>query len=248
MDAMHEKGVKAFPAKTEGKGNQLLAPRMEGGVKVFELTAEKIEWEIGARSQGGSLGLQRAGPRSADPRPRRRPRPGRSSRTSCPSPPPSTSTASSCPTTRTACRSSPSRRSSRARRYTYEFTVPNAGSHMYHSHHNAAKQVGLGLLGAFIVEPKDRGRSSKADVDYVMILNDGVARLHAQRQELPGHRADRGQARPEGPHPLHERRDDDPPDAPARDAHDGDRQGRLGRSRRRGSATRSTSRPASAGT
>ena len=22
--------------------------------------------------------------------------------------------------------------------YTYEFTVPNAGSHMYHSHHNAA--------------------------------------------------------------------------------------------------------------
>ena len=28
--------------------------------------------------------------------------------------------------------------------YTYEFTVPNAGSHMYHSHHNAANQVGLG--------------------------------------------------------------------------------------------------------
>ena len=25
MDAMHEKGIKAFPAKTEGKGNQLLA-------------------------------------------------------------------------------------------------------------------------------------------------------------------------------------------------------------------------------
>ena len=36
------------------------------------------------------------------------------------------------------------------------------------------------------------------------------------------------QAGPEGAHPLHERRDDDPPDAPARDAHDGDRQGRLG--------------------
>jgi FtsP/CotA-like multicopper oxidase with cupredoxin domain len=38
--------------------------------------------------------------------------------------------------------------------YTYEFTVPNAGSHMYHSHHNAAIQVGLGLLGAFVVEPR----------------------------------------------------------------------------------------------
>ena len=32
MDAMHEKGVKAFPAKTDGMGNQLLAPRMENGV------------------------------------------------------------------------------------------------------------------------------------------------------------------------------------------------------------------------
>jgi hypothetical protein len=34
MDAMHEKGVKAFPAKTDGKGNQLFQPRIEKGVKV----------------------------------------------------------------------------------------------------------------------------------------------------------------------------------------------------------------------
>jgi len=27
--------------------------------------------------------------------------------------------------------------------YTYEFTPPNPGSHMYHSHHNSATQVGL---------------------------------------------------------------------------------------------------------
>ena len=46
MDAMHEKGIKAFPAKTEGKGNQLLQPRIENGVKVYELTAEEIQWEV----------------------------------------------------------------------------------------------------------------------------------------------------------------------------------------------------------
>ena len=46
MDAMHEKGVKAFPAKTEGKGNQLLKPRIEKGVKVFDLTAEEVQWEV----------------------------------------------------------------------------------------------------------------------------------------------------------------------------------------------------------
>lgn len=47
--------------------------------------------------------------------------------------------------------------------YTYEFTVPNAGSHMYHSHHNAAKQVGLGLLGAFIVAPRRPRAIEKVD-------------------------------------------------------------------------------------
>ncbi|CAA9322181.1 MAG: Multicopper oxidase, partial [uncultured Gemmatimonadaceae bacterium] len=35
------------------------------------------------------------------------------------------------------------------------------------------------------------------------------------------------EARAEGPRPLHERGDDDPPDAPARHADDGDRQGRV---------------------
>jgi FtsP/CotA-like multicopper oxidase with cupredoxin domain len=57
--------------------------------------------------------------------------------------------------------------------FTYEFTVPNAGSHMYHSHHNAAKQVGMGMLGAFIVEPRTKASYDNVDVDYVMILNDG---------------------------------------------------------------------------
>src|SRR6516165_895245 len=36
MDAMHEKRVKAFPAKTSGTGNMLLTPTMDGETKVFE--------------------------------------------------------------------------------------------------------------------------------------------------------------------------------------------------------------------
>ena len=46
MDRMHEAGIKAFPAKTAGKGNQLMAPRLEDGVKVYELTAKEIDWEV----------------------------------------------------------------------------------------------------------------------------------------------------------------------------------------------------------
>lgn len=54
--------------------------------------------------------------------------------------------------------------------YTYEFVARNAGSLMYHSHHNATDQVGRGLLGAFLVEPADD--PIKADRDYVWISND----------------------------------------------------------------------------
>lgn len=56
--------------------------------------------------------------------------------------------------------------------FTYEFTVPNPGTHMYHSHHNAAEQVTRGLLGAFIVDPLDTSREPEVDADYVLILND----------------------------------------------------------------------------
>ncbi len=54
--------------------------------------------------------------------------------------------------------------------YTYEFTAVNAGSLMYHSHHNATDQVGRGLLGAFIVAPKTE--PVKVDREYIWISND----------------------------------------------------------------------------
>ena len=54
--------------------------------------------------------------------------------------------------------------------FAYEFTARNAGSLMYHSHHNATDQVGRGLLGAFIVDPKPE--PIKADRDYIWISND----------------------------------------------------------------------------
>ena len=59
--------------------------------------------------------------------------------------------------------------------YTYEFTVPNAGSHMYHSHHNAAKQVGQRPARRVHRRAEAAARRrTEADVDYVMVLNDGA--------------------------------------------------------------------------
>ncbi|HTK45466.1 MAG TPA: multicopper oxidase domain-containing protein [Patescibacteria group bacterium] len=62
--------------------------------------------------------------------------------------------------------------------FTYEFTARTTGSHMYHSHHNATDQVGRGLLGAFIVHPKDPAqrveRKYGVSQDIVWISNDSL--------------------------------------------------------------------------
>jgi FtsP/CotA-like multicopper oxidase with cupredoxin domain len=172
MDAMHEKGVKAFPAKTEGAGNQLLEPRMERKVKVYDLTAEEIEWEVepGRKVKAWTYNRQVPGPQI-------RVREGDRVRVNLTNKL-SESTAIhfhglELPNDQDGVPFITQPPVKPGESYTYEFTVPNAGSHMYHSHHNAAIQVGLGLLGAFVVEPRRPARAHRAEVDYVMILNDG---------------------------------------------------------------------------
>ncbi|MCD6033005.1 MAG: multicopper oxidase type 3, partial [Thermomicrobiales bacterium] len=46
MDAMHEAGVAAFPAPTEGLGGQPLEFTMDGDVKVFDLVCQIVDWEV----------------------------------------------------------------------------------------------------------------------------------------------------------------------------------------------------------
>src|SRR4029077_877289 len=172
MDAMHEKGVKSFPAKTAGKGNQLMTPRMDGGVKVYELTAKKIQWETepGHMVEAWAYNDQVPGPQI-------RVREGDRVRVILHNQLPESTVVHfhglELPNAMDGVPFITQPPVKPGQSFTYEFVVPNAGSHMYHSHHNAAKQVGLGLLGAFIVEPKVKGPHDNVDVDYVMILNDG---------------------------------------------------------------------------
>ncbi len=69
--------------------------------------------------------------------------------------------------------------------FTYEFTVTNPGSHMYHSHHNAAEQVTKGLMGAFIIEPKNKSVDPAYDAEYTMILNDSGIGLTINGKGFP---------------------------------------------------------------
>src|SRR5438552_3466432 len=46
MAAMHERSMKAYPAKTQGQGDQVLPPDVVNGVKVFHLMAMPVRWEV----------------------------------------------------------------------------------------------------------------------------------------------------------------------------------------------------------
>ena len=173
MDRMHEAGIKAFPAPTEGKGNVLLEPRLDGGVKVFDLTASKIQWEVekGRKVEAWAYNGMIPGPQI-------RVRQGDRVRVTLKNELDESTSIHfhgiELPNDQDGVPFVTQAPIKPGTSFTYEFVVPNSGSNMYHSHHNAAKQVGLGLLGAFIVEPRQPLAIERADVDYVMILNDGV--------------------------------------------------------------------------
>lgn len=175
MDAMHEAGVKAFPAMTEGKGNQLLEPKIVAGVKVYEITASQIQWETapGQKVEAWAYNGQVPGPQI-------RVREGDRVKMIVHNKLIESTAVHfhglELPNAMDGVPFITQPPIKPGESFTYEFTVPagNHGSHMYHSHHNAAKQVGLGLLGAFIVAPRSPKAIEKVDVDYVMILNDGM--------------------------------------------------------------------------
>jgi FtsP/CotA-like multicopper oxidase with cupredoxin domain len=175
MDRMHEAGIKAFPAKTAGKGNVLLAPRMDKGVKCFDLECAAVPWETepGKRVTAWAYNGQVPGPQI-------RVREGDRVRVSVTNRLEESTSVHfhglELPNDQDGVPFITQPPIKPGQAYTYEFTVPagNHGSHMYHSHHNAAKQVGLGLLGAFIVEPKQPAAIERCDVDHVMVLNDGM--------------------------------------------------------------------------
>lgn len=175
MDAMHEAGVKAFVAgvDTGAHGNQPLEPRVENGVKIFELTAKVVPWKVTDKQtvQAWTYNGQMPGPEI-------RVTEGDNVRVVLKNEL-AESTAMHfhgliIPNSVDGVPFITQPVVKPGQTYTYDFTVKNPGSHMYHSHHNSTKQVGSGLLGAFIIEPKDKSKDPASDLEYTMILNDSL--------------------------------------------------------------------------
>ena len=174
MDRMHEEGVKAYPQATEGLGGQPLAFEMDGDVKVFKLTAGVVQWEYMAGKRVEAWCYN-----GVVPGPEIRVTEGDKVRVEVTNELPESHAIHwhglYVPNNMDGVPYITQPPIKPGETFIYEFQIKdgNAGSHMYHSHHNSAEQVTKGLLGGFVVEPKDPASRPAFDLEYTMILNDG---------------------------------------------------------------------------
>lgn len=175
MDAYHEAGVRAFPAETAGKGNQPLEPEMDGDVKVYHLTCDVVpdwEFDVGKTVEAWTYN-------GVVPGPEIRVTEGDRVRVHVKNNLPESTAVHwhglILPNDQDGVPFVTQPPIKPGEEFIYEFDAleGNAGTHMYHSHYNAAKQVTMGLLGAFIIEPKDPSTRPSFDREYSMVLNDG---------------------------------------------------------------------------
>jgi FtsP/CotA-like multicopper oxidase with cupredoxin domain len=61
-------------------------------------------------------------------------------------------------------------------RYTYEYVVQQHGTYFYHSHTRPDRQQALGLYGALIIRPKDPAAEMPADQEYTVQLQEWLER------------------------------------------------------------------------
>ena len=183
-DGHAESLVKAFPAKTQGAGLQELASRVVDGAREFELTCDKIRWEVMPGVIVDALSYN-----SQVPGPILRVTEGERVRVKVTNKTDQTTGVHwhgqrvvnkmdgvpfiTQPTIKPG------------ETFVYDFVAKPFGSHMYHSHHNATEQVGRGMLGPLLVMPKDSATDPKYDKDELFIFNDQLGGLTINGKGFP---------------------------------------------------------------
>ena len=66
--------------------------------------------------------------------------------------------------------------------YTYEFTLRQHGTHMYHPHADEMVQLAVGMMGMFIIHPKG-GEEVPVDRDYCFLLHNWALRPGTYRPD-----------------------------------------------------------------
>jgi FtsP/CotA-like multicopper oxidase with cupredoxin domain/plastocyanin len=162
-----------LPAIAGVKGLQPLAYELDGGVKIFRLTAEKIRWETKEGTLVDAMAYNRM-----VPGPLIRVTEGDRVRIIV------TNAMDEPHTTHWHGLFVPNRMDGvpgvtqdpimPGESFTYEFTAAPHGTRLYHSHFNALTQEGKGLHGMFVIEEKNPPAVRRADREEIMLLADGL--------------------------------------------------------------------------
>jgi uncharacterized cupredoxin-like copper-binding protein len=187
----HSQGVQDFLAgkETDTKGGELLEPTMDGGVKVYELTVEEIQWEVAEGEFKEAMAFN-----GTVPGPEIRVREGDQVRfvvqNQLSEPFALHFHGVTLPNDQDGVPFVTQPAVMPGEYWTYEFEIVDPpGIYVYHSHFNSAEQVGKGLYGALIVEPRDGNWESvygvEPAVEYTMFVGDGLLGFNLNGKSFP---------------------------------------------------------------
>ena len=157
------------------RGAQPLAPRLENGVKVFDLETSVIRWQILPTVSVDAYAFN-----GQVPGPTLRFRQGDRVRINVTNRLPETTTVHwhglVLPNVMDGPANITQKPIERGDVYRYEFTAVQAGSFLYHSHDHVDRQQALGLYGALIIDPARLADEIAADHEYTIQLQEWLIR------------------------------------------------------------------------
>jgi hypothetical protein len=174
MSAVHPRYVTAEYG-LDRRGDQELAPRIENGVKVFDLETSVIQWQILPNIHVDAYAFN-----GQVPGPRLHFKQGDRVRINLTNHLPETTTShwhglvlpnvmdGAAEVTQAPIRT--------GEVYRYEFTAVQSGTYFYHSHDHPDRQQALGLYGAMIIDPVEDDPSLHADHEYTLMLQEWLLR------------------------------------------------------------------------
>jgi len=172
MDELMAQRTKAFPAKTDGTGAQELAPKvLADGTKQFDLTTKVVQWEVepGKKVEAWTYN-------GTVPGPTIRVNDGDKVKVVLHNQLPESTVIHfhgiEVPNSMDGVPDITQPPVKPGESFTYSFVAHGPAVGMYHSHHDAAKQVGNGLAGAFIIGHEPVPAGVTVAQEQIMMLND----------------------------------------------------------------------------
>jgi manganese oxidase len=157
------------------RGDREIAPRIENGVKVFDLEASVIRWRILPGIDVGAFAFN-----GQVPGPRLHFRQGDRVRINVTNHLPESTTIHwhglILPNVMDGPAEVTQKPIKNGEVYPYEFTAVQSGTYFYHSHDHVDRQQALGLYGAMIIDPANPGDEVKADQEYTVQLQEWLMR------------------------------------------------------------------------